>query len=178
VTVVELVERRANEDGTFELDVRFPGGGYGVQVADPFAGDPAGEALLAWYFQEHLKFPFLDKDLEQRAVALLAVYGKDLFGQVFGSDDGCKHEYLKLKERGFDACRLEVTPLSGREGPMPLVIGRSLASRSWRAGRASGRRVRRAPSSLARGCCGVCGTASRSRSRSWSRPPVTASRRS
>lgn len=65
-------------------------------------GDLTGEALLAWYFEEHLEFPFLHKDLEQRAVEALAGYGEELFAQVFGADEGCKHEYLKLRERGFD----------------------------------------------------------------------------
>ena len=70
-------------------------------------GDAHSERLMSWYFEEHLRFPFLDKDLERQAVAGLRQYGEALFGQVLGGD--AAHDYRSLKERGFDGCRVEVT---------------------------------------------------------------------
>ena len=65
------------------------------------------ERLLAWYFEQHLRFPFLDRDLEEQAVARLGEYGRSLFGQVLGGE--AIHDYRKLRDRAFDGCRLEVT---------------------------------------------------------------------
>ena len=62
---------------------------------------------LAWYFEEHLRYPFLDKDMEQQAVEQIAEYGEALFGQVFGGE--ASHDYRNLRERSFDGCRMEVS---------------------------------------------------------------------
>ena len=62
---------------------------------------------LAWYFEEHLRYPFLDKDLEQEAVQQIAAYGEELFAQVFGGP--ASYDYRRLRERGFDGCRVEVS---------------------------------------------------------------------
>jgi hypothetical protein len=60
-------------DGAFRVQVSFEGAGeYQVTVADP--AEPQDEELLAWYFEEHLRYPFLDKDLEAGAVARIAAY--------------------------------------------------------------------------------------------------------
>ena len=75
--VVRLAERGPNPDGSFRVRVRFgDAAGYDVTVADP--ADQNGEARLAWYFEEHLRYPFLDKDLEQEAVRQIAAYGEAL----------------------------------------------------------------------------------------------------
>ena len=63
-------------DGSFGVRVSFGDAAeYEVTVTDP--ADPAGEELLAWYFEEHLRYPFLDKDRERQAVAQIAAYGED-----------------------------------------------------------------------------------------------------
>ena len=72
--------------------------------------DPANEGtteLLRWYFEQHLRFPFLDSDLEQEALAQLAEYGRSLFAQVFGEQ--MHYHYRRLREQAFDGCRLEIT---------------------------------------------------------------------
>ena len=57
----------------------------------------AGERLLAWYFEEHLRFPFLDRDLERQAVGAAGrSTGRSLFGQVFGG--AAAHDYRGLRE--------------------------------------------------------------------------------
>jgi hypothetical protein len=80
--VVRLAERGPNPDGSFQVRVSFGDTAeYDVTVADP-AGQN-GEARLAWYFEEHLRYPFLDKDLET-AVQEIIAYGQALFNQVLG----------------------------------------------------------------------------------------------
>ncbi|MFG2109703.1 tetratricopeptide repeat protein [Micromonospora chersina] len=78
---------------------------YEVTITDP--AEPGDEARLAWYFEEHLRFPFLDRDWAEDAVRRLRAYGERLFNQVFAGD--CALDYRTLARRGFDGCRLEVT---------------------------------------------------------------------
>ena len=81
--VVRLAERGQNEDGSFRVRVSFGDSAeYDVDVADP--AEKEGEGRLAWYFEEHLRYPFLDKDLEQAAVRQISAYGEALFSRVFG----------------------------------------------------------------------------------------------
>src|SRR6266566_217864 len=103
-TVIQLIERSA-EDGRFRVRVQFPDAEYDVDVTDP--ADQASEDELAWYFEEHLRYPFLDKDRERNAVQQITSYVTALFGQVFAGKPS--HSYLKLRERSFDGCRLVVS---------------------------------------------------------------------
>ena len=104
--VVRLAERGQDPDGSFRVRVSFGDAAeYDARVSDP--ADQTGEVRLAWYFEEHLRYPFLDKDLEQQAVEQIAAYGQALFGQVFGG--AASHDYRRLRERGFDGCRMEVS---------------------------------------------------------------------
>src|SRR5215467_648390 len=104
-TVIRLSERSA-DGGKFRVRVEFGNdAGYDVDVTDP--ADEAAEQELAWYFEEHLRYPFLDKDREHDAVQRIGAYGEALFGQVFGGK--ASHSYLMLRERSFDGCRLEIS---------------------------------------------------------------------
>ncbi|MEV4640862.1 tetratricopeptide repeat protein [Actinoplanes sp. NPDC049548] len=92
-------------NGTFAARVEFENrGGEDVSVSVPV--DDAGEKLLAWYFEEHLRFPFLDGDLERKAVELVAEYGRSLFRQVFVGE--AAYGYRDARRVGFDDYRLVV----------------------------------------------------------------------
>jgi tetratricopeptide (TPR) repeat protein len=105
-TVIRLSERSAGE-GTFRVRVEFGDEAeYDVDVTDP--ADAASEQELAWYFEEHLRYPFLDKDREEQAVTKIAAYGEALFRQVFGGGDA-SHDYRKQREQAFDNCRMEIS---------------------------------------------------------------------
>ena len=54
---------------------------YPIAVADPFS--PKEEERLAWYFEQHLRFPFTDQIKAQEAAASIAGYGEQLFAQLF-----------------------------------------------------------------------------------------------
>ncbi|MFC3965946.1 CHAT domain-containing protein, partial [Nocardia jiangsuensis] len=105
-SVIEVVEHSVDADGSFQVRVHYPADGadHLVRVTDP--GSPAVEELLAWYFEQHLRRPFLDGDRRRAAVVALGEYGRDLFAQVFAGEAG--FGYQLLRRQGFDGCRIEV----------------------------------------------------------------------
>jgi tetratricopeptide (TPR) repeat protein len=130
VTVIEIAERFRAEDGSFAVRVSFRDGGeYDAVVSDP--ADAVREQRLAWYFEEHLRYPFLDREVAARAVAELGEYGRDLFGQVFAG--AALAEYRSWAVQAFDGCRLQVQgsaafhrlhweALLDPEGASPLAV--------------------------------------------------------
>lgn len=106
MTVVRVTEVPGGTGGGFAARVAFGDRAeYAAMLTAP--NDAERERLLAWYFEEHLRFPFLDRDLEQSAVAVLREYGEGLFEQVFGG--AAAHDYRRLREQGFDGCWVEIT---------------------------------------------------------------------
>ncbi|GIE86111.1 tetratricopeptide repeat protein [Actinoplanes regularis] len=92
-------------DGSFTARVDFGDrGGADVSVSMP--ADDAGEKLMAWYFEEHLRYPFLDGDLERKAVELVGEYGQSLFRQVFIGE--AAYGYRDARRVGFEGYRLVV----------------------------------------------------------------------
>ena len=71
MTVVRVGEGEQRADGSFAAVVGFDdtGAEYEVTVADP--ADDGVERELAWYFEEHLRFPFLDQDRDQAAEGVI-----------------------------------------------------------------------------------------------------------
>ncbi|MEU0547052.1 tetratricopeptide repeat protein [Micromonospora sp. NPDC005979] len=105
VMVIKISERSRAADGSFIAWVSFGDGAeYEVTITDP-AGD-GDENRLGWYFEEHLRFPFLDKDLAREAVEQLRAYGERLFRQVFAGD--ALVDYRVVARRGFDGYRVQV----------------------------------------------------------------------
>ncbi|MBL7261244.1 tetratricopeptide repeat protein [Paractinoplanes lichenicola] len=110
MTVIAVRERSAGADGSFSVDVRVGDAEHTAVVAGPF--DAAQEQELVWYFEEHLRYPFLDWDRRDAAALAVADYGRALFGQLF-ADEEARHSYRKLRESGFDGCRIEVVGSAG-----------------------------------------------------------------
>ena len=127
-----MSERGRTDDGHFQVAVQFEGGGeYLTEVLDPFAGEADGEDLLAWYFEQHLCYPTLDRDKEQAAVESLDDYGKGLFAQVFAATDDCEFEFRRYRGTAFDGLqvvivggayfhRLHWEAMRGEEGGAPF----------------------------------------------------------
>ncbi|GGL96742.1 tetratricopeptide repeat protein [Micromonospora yangpuensis] len=104
-TVIHVAERSQRSDGAFVTRVSFGDATeFEVVLTDP--AEPGDEERFAWYFEEHLRFPFLDRDLAEDAEQRLRAYGERLFGQVF-TGEAMTH-YRALARRGFDGCRLQV----------------------------------------------------------------------
>ncbi|GLY96269.1 tetratricopeptide repeat protein [Actinoplanes sp. NBRC 103695] len=111
--MIDIVVRETSPaavDGSFSARVEFGDqGGADVTVSPPV--NEAGEQLLAWYFEEHLRYPFLDNDLERKAVELVGEYGQALFGQVFAGE--AAYGYRDALRVGFDGYRLVVRGSAG-----------------------------------------------------------------
>ncbi len=110
MTAVRITEIPGGPDGGFAARVAF-GAGAEYEVAVTAPGDAKSERLLTWYFEEHLRFPFLDRDMERDAVTALREYGEALFGQVLGGS--AAHDYRRLRDQSFDDCRVEITGAAG-----------------------------------------------------------------
>ncbi|MGW4946370.1 tetratricopeptide repeat protein [Actinoplanes sp. NPDC004185] len=111
--MIDIVVREtspATADDAFAARVEFGDrGGADVTVSMPI--DEVGERLLAWYFEEHLRYPFLDNDLEREAVELVGEYGQSLFRQVFAGE--AAYGYRDARRVGFDGYRLVVRGSAG-----------------------------------------------------------------
>lgn len=103
--VITVAEYSVQPDGAFVARVSFPDAEeFELTVVDPAqAGDME---RLAWYFEEHLRYPFLDRDLAEDAVQRLRSYGERLFMQLFGGP--VNPAYRRSAERGFDGYSLRI----------------------------------------------------------------------
>ena len=99
--------REKSKDGeTFNIAVSFNNGPeYSVSIKDPF--DLETERLFEWYFEEYLKFPFIDTVKAGKAAIAINDYGKDLFEQIFG-DRKIFSEYGKFKDSGLSSLQIEI----------------------------------------------------------------------
>src|SRR5260370_14962662 len=78
---------------------------YTMTVSDPFTKEE--DAELEWYFEEHLRFPFLNQVRAQQAAESITRYGERLFEQVF-ADRGSYVEYRQCIQNGLDILQIEV----------------------------------------------------------------------
>ena len=78
---------------------------YDVTVTDPAGQDAEGR--LAWYFEQHLRYPFLDKDLEHERCSRSPPTGRPCSRRC--SAGQASHAYRALRDRAFDGCRIEVS---------------------------------------------------------------------
>lgn len=108
MTYLRITERGHDADA-FRATVSFEGGGeHEVEVVDPLAGRPEAEELLAWYYEEHLRYPFLDYDRVQAAKAMVTEYGLSLFAQLFPPGSDALYEFRKARDAGLDGRHIEV----------------------------------------------------------------------
>jgi tetratricopeptide (TPR) repeat protein len=104
--IIRISEQRQESDGTFHVSVAFGDNGH----CDATVTNPTGtaeEENLTWYFEEHLRYPFLESERERDAVQQIAEYGTALFSQVF--EGASSQHYLRLRAQNFDDCRLEIS---------------------------------------------------------------------
>jgi len=89
MTLITIRERAGGPDGT-NATLSFDGG-----------------ARLEWYFEEHLRFPFV-KDVEAReAAASVTRYGEALFAQVF-ADRQAFARYSRALQAGVGSLLFDI----------------------------------------------------------------------
>jgi hypothetical protein len=82
-SVITLTERPGGAGGA-NASVSFDHGPeYPITLSDPFTDKQERE--LEWYFEEHLRFPFIDQVRAREAADSIKAYGEALFQQVFGA---------------------------------------------------------------------------------------------
>src|SRR5215469_405876 len=103
ITIKEHSER----EGGWQAVVRFNNGQeHAIKVSNPFSDEEERE--LAWYFEEHLAFPFTKKVRAQNAAQSIPGYGEKLFNQVFEQNPKASFEYQKIREAGLNDVQIEI----------------------------------------------------------------------
>src|SRR5687767_12278082 len=84
MTRIRIREQVSTASG-FTAIVSFDEDEYPITVQDPFAASTelGAEERLAWYFEEHLTFPFTRQVEAEEAARSITRYGEQLFTQVF-----------------------------------------------------------------------------------------------
>ena len=129
---VITIKEQSESEGGWQAVVRFNHGPeHAITVSDPFS--PEEEHELAWYFEEHLEFPFTRKVRAQQAAQSISTYGEKLFNQVFAQNAKVLVAYSNARQAGLNDAQIEIegTPgfhslhweaLKDPEMPEPLVL--------------------------------------------------------
>jgi tetratricopeptide (TPR) repeat protein len=110
---------------SFEHGEEFP-----ITISDPFA--EGEEEKLAWYFEEHLRFPFTRKVQARTAADSIVTYGETLFGRIF-ADREAYALYKDYLQAGLNNVQVEIAgspqfhafhweALKDPNLPQPLVL--------------------------------------------------------
>jgi tetratricopeptide (TPR) repeat protein len=100
ITIREAEGHGRNAELHFEHGETFP-----LTIQDPFI--PEEEQRLAWYFEEHLRFPFTNQDIAAQAAASIRSYGEALFNQVF-ADRRAYARYQTIIAAGLENLLIEI----------------------------------------------------------------------
>src|SRR5579859_3425545 len=96
---IEEQERPKRRNG-WNAIIRFDNGPkHSIIVTNPFSKEEEEE--LAWYFEEHLEFPFTKKVRAQKAAASIKAYGEELFKQVFAKNADVLVAYRTALQAGL-----------------------------------------------------------------------------
>ena len=76
-----------------------------ITITDPFT--EAEEARLEWYFEDHLRFPFINQVRAQESAESIQAYGESLFNQVFAHRDAYAR-YKEAIQSGVEHLALEI----------------------------------------------------------------------
>lgn len=79
---------------------------FPITLSDPFSEEE--EERLEWYFEKHLRRPFLNQIKAERAADSVEAYGEALFNQVFDDPDAYARYREAYNEDGVDTLRFEI----------------------------------------------------------------------
>lgn len=137
--LISIEERSSGE--IFEVAVMIGDKGvFPAKIIPPFNADE--EQRLEWYFEEHLRLPFIGEINAKEAAESIGRYGEALFDQLF-ADRKAYAGYLALRERGIGALRFEIVGSAGLhrlhwealkdpELPAPFALDAVMVRRSRR----------------------------------------------
>jgi len=102
ITIRETGSANDSPNATVSFDNR---GEHPITITDPFSEQD--EQRLEWYFEEHLRFPFLEGVRADEARRSVASYGEALFDQVF-KDKKAYGRYSEARQDGVDKLHFEI----------------------------------------------------------------------
>jgi tetratricopeptide (TPR) repeat protein len=92
---ISIREQQKTDTG-FDAILSFNGGSeYSIHITDPFAAEQ--EKHLEWYFEEYLRFPWVDTVKAEQAAFSVRTYGEQLFQQIFRSNFNAYSEYQQIR---------------------------------------------------------------------------------
>jgi CHAT domain/AAA domain len=125
------IRERTGEQGSPNATLSFEHGEeFPITISDPFS--EAEEQQLAWYFEDHLRFPFTRNVQAKTAADSIITYGEKLFGQVF-ADHEAYAIYKDYLQAGLNNVQVEIAgspqfhalhweALKDPNLPQPLVL--------------------------------------------------------
>ncbi len=105
MTLITIRERRDSPDGTNATLSFDHQGEYPITITPPFS--PEDEQRLEWYFEQHIRFPFVQQVRARQAADSIAAYGEALFNQVF-ADREAFARYAEARQHSLHALRIEI----------------------------------------------------------------------
>src|SRR2546429_698609 len=138
--VLIRIQESSEQADTFHAKVSFnQGPAYSVTIRNPFYEEEEGR--LEWYYEEHLKNPFLRQMEAQKAATSIIKYGEKLFEQVFASEPHIHSTYKTSTEAGLNTLLIEMVgqpsfralhweALKAPEQPQPLALQATIVHRS------------------------------------------------
>src|SRR5437660_372212 len=104
---VQQRSEQPDETGNWQAVVRINNGPENhITVSNPSSKEEEQE--LAWYFEEHLEFPFTNKVRASNAAASIKTYGEKLFNQVFMQNVDVAFEYRTALQAGLSDVQIEI----------------------------------------------------------------------
>jgi hypothetical protein len=130
MTLISIRERAGGSGGSNAVVSFDHGEEYPVAIAAPFSAE--GEQRLEWYFEEHIRFPFIEQVQAQAAAASITAYGEALFNQAF-ADRRAYARYKEALQAGVETLAFEIAgspdfhglhweALKDPDLPQPLVL--------------------------------------------------------
>src|SRR5215469_6480554 len=105
MALIQIREHPAEADGSNAILSFEDRGEYPITISDPFSQQE--EDLLEWYFEQHLRFPFVRQVDAQQAAASITTYGEILFRQVF-NDREAYATYRECTQTGVSNVQFEI----------------------------------------------------------------------
>ncbi len=106
MALIRIEERTRTRQGTQAVVSFNHGSQYPVTITDPFSEQQ--EQALSWYFEEHLRLPFLEPKRAEQAATSIKAYGEALFGQLFRANPDVYATYKKHADAGLEKLHFEI----------------------------------------------------------------------
>jgi hypothetical protein len=108
MTLIRIQERETQSNGPNAILSFDFGAEYPITISDPLS--EGQEQRLEWYFEQRLRFPFLDQVKADAAAKSITSYGENLFNQVFADPEAT---YRAAVQAGIGNLQIEIAGSPG-----------------------------------------------------------------